>query len=77
MWGEGIKLDDKAMTWAEITKEIDWDYGSTLRSRVKLLESTRHRLKRLRASDPDHLLEEAGRRLRELKEERKERKTAA
>jgi hypothetical protein len=55
---EEMRLDNPDMTWKEIAKEIKWRHGIS-KAGIKLLEDARlSRLRRLKKSDPDHLLEQ-------------------
>lgn len=77
-WAEQMKRDDRDMTWNEIQAEIGWARGGTRKSKAKLLQYARDRLRRLEHKDPDNLLEEVAQRRRdlqaeaELKKEKKE-----
>lgn len=54
---EELRAKDPQKTWKEIARDIHWYYGSG-EPGVKLLEDARRRLKRLKSSDPDGLLQQ-------------------
>jgi hypothetical protein len=50
------KAKDPKKSWRDIAMEIDWNWGKTPESEVKLLEEARKYLERFSYSDPDGIM---------------------